>query len=286
MDRKDARVKIHGYRIETSEIENALMQLAEVERAVVSAHPTAAGEAQLIAHVIPRAGLIGKAENLRRALRKNLPGYMIPAHFIFLDQFPLTPHGKIDREALPSPPDPKQKVRRSERPRDLIELRLTGIWKSALGISVIGRQDDFFDLGGTSLQSVEVLLAIEEAFAMSLSSSVLVEYNTIERLAALIAGQVLGPSPNPLVLLRAADGGRPLFFIHTGQGEVTIYIPLARRLKERPVYGLQSVGLQGECWPLSSVEAMARRFLPKILAQGSAWPVSAGRHLHGRPGGV
>jgi amino acid adenylation domain-containing protein len=272
MDRKDARVKIHGYRIETSEIENALMQLAEVERAVVSAHPTAAGEAQLIAHVIPRAGLIGNAENLRRALRKNLPGYMIPAHFIFLDQFPLTPHGKIDREALPSPPDPKQKVRRSERPRDLIELRLTGIWKSALGLSVIGRQDDFFDLGGTSLQSVEVLLAIEESFAMSLSSSVLVEYNTIERLAALIAGQVLGPTPNPLVLLRAADGGRPLFFIHTGQGEVTTYIPLARRLKERPVYGLQSVGLQGECWPLASVEAMARRFLPEILAKDPHGP--------------
>jgi hypothetical protein len=107
---------------------------------------------------------------------------------------------------------------------------------------------------------------------MSLSSSVLVECNTIERLAALIAGQILGPTPNPLVLLRAADRGRPLFFIHTGQGEVTTYIPLARRLKERPVYGLQSVGLQGECWPLSSVKTMARRFLPEILAKDPHGP--------------
>jgi acyl carrier protein len=178
----------------------------------------------------------------------------------------------MDRAALPPPPDDHKNLRRRDRPRDLIETRLTQIWESALGLSPVGRHDDFFDLGGTSLQSVEILLAIEEAFAVSLPASVLAEYSTVERLAALIAGQVMIPSPSPLVTLRRAGGGRPLFFIHSGQGELTTYIPLARRLTPRPVYGLQSVGLQGECWPLTSVRAMARRFLPEILATDPAGP--------------
>lgn len=271
MDRKDTRVKFHGYRIELSEIQDSLMQQKEVAGAIVSVHTTPAGEAQLVAHIVPETGRLCTAETLRRALRRSLPGYMIPAHFLFLDQFPLTPHGKIDREALP-PPDGKKGVRRGERPRDLIESQLTRIWESALGASAIGRRDDFFDLGGTSLQSGEILLAIEETCGVSLPPSILAEHNTIERLAAVIAGQVLTPSPSPLVLLRGAKSGRPLFFIHNGQGDVTTYILLARRLPERPIYGLQSAGRQGECWPLSSVRAMARLYLPEIVARDPDGP--------------
>ena len=135
------------------------------------------------------------------------------------------------------------------------------IWQSVLGISGIGRQDDFFDLGGTSIQSAEVLARIEELFGASLSPSTLVEHSTIERLAGLVAGHVVIPSPSPLVTLRTADTGRPLFLVHSGQGEVTSYGLLVRRLAGRPIYGLQSVGLQGEGWPLMSIRAMARRYL-------------------------
>jgi amino acid adenylation domain-containing protein len=276
MDRKDARVKIHGYRVELSEIKDALAQHPDVENILVSARPTPSGDTELVAHVVPRAGQNCTAEILRHALRKALPAYITPAHFIFLEKFPLTPHGKIDREALPSPPDNKKILRRNERPRDLVETRLTKIWESALGISPIGRHDDFFNLGGTSLQSVEVLLHIEEAFGASLPPSILTEYSTVEKLAAMIAGHVVIPSPSPLVLLRGANDGRPLFLIHSGQGDVTTYGPLARRLKNRPIYGLQSIGLQGESWPLMSISAMARRYLPEIVAKDPTGPYLLG----------
>jgi amino acid adenylation domain-containing protein len=272
MDRKDAQIKINGYRVELFEIEDALTQLPEVEGAFVSARTMPNGDNQLVAHVIPRARQNCTAEILRNALHKSLPAYMTPAHFLFVEKFPLTPNGKIDREALPLPPDNKKNLRRSERPRDIVESRLTKIWESALGISPIGRHDDFFDLGGTSLQSVEVLLLIEEFFDASLPPSILTEYNTIEKLAAVIAGYVVIDSPSPLVLLHEANGGRPLFLVHSGQGDVTTYGPLSRRLQDRPVYGLQSVGLHGESWPLMSVPAMARRFLPEIISKDPTGP--------------
>jgi hypothetical protein len=113
-------------------------------------------------------------------------------------------------------------------------------------------------------------------FGAPLSPSTLIEYSTIERLAGLVAGYVLIPSPSPLVTLRAANTGRPLFLVHSGQGEVTSYGRLVRRLPGRPIYGLQSVGLQGEGWPLMSIRAMARRYLPEIVAKDPTGPYLLG----------
>src|SRR5208283_3370985 len=138
---------------------------------------------------------------------------------------------------------------------------------TVLNLPLIGRTDDFFELGGTSLQSVEVLLHIEELFDVSLPPSTLVESSTIEKLAGLLADHAAIPPPNPLVKLRDGDGGHPLFLIHTGQGDVTSFGLLARRLPNRPIYGLQSIGLRGDSWPLMSVPAMARRYLPEIIAK-------------------
>ncbi len=276
MDRSDARVKIRGYRIEISEVEAALAALPEVSEAVVCARPAPDGELQLIAYVVRRAGQNCTAEQLRRALRATLPGYMIPPAFVFQDQFPLSPNGKIDRQALPAPDDNRQKLRRHERPRDIVEAHLVNLWESVLGISPIGRHENFFDLGGDSLQSTQVLASIEDSFGASLPPSTLVEHGTIGRLAALITGNIVIASPSPLVSLRTADSGRPLFLVHSGQGDVATFGLLARRLAERPVYGLQSVGLQGEAWPLTTVADMARRYLREIKAVDSTGPYLLG----------
>lgn len=272
--RKDSRVKIRGYRVELSEIEEALTRLPEVERAVVVLRPLPDGDTQLIGYVVARDKGV-PADALRRALRATLPAYMVPAAFVFLEEFPLTPHGKIDRQALPAPAEPKHAIRRSDKPRDIVEITLVKIWETVLGIAPIGRHDDFFELGGTSLQSIEVLLHIEERLGPLLPPSTLAEYSTIERLAPVLAGHVVFASPSPLVTLRAEGEGRPLFLIHTGQGDVVTYAPLARRLRG-PVYGLQSVGLQGESWPLMGVPAMARRYLPEILAKDPTGPYLLG----------
>ncbi len=275
MGRKDTRVKVHGYRIEVYEIEDALVYQPEVEGAVVCTREAPNHDIQLVAYVVLRAGRKCTADTLRRVLRSTLPGYMVPTGFVFLEKFPLTPHGKIDRQALP-PPENRPPPSRAARPRDVVEAQLARVWQSVLGISRIGRHDDFFDLGGTSIQSAEVLARLEELFGASLSPSTLVEYSTIERLAGLVAGYVVIPSPSPLVTLRAADAGRPLFLVHSGQGEVTSYGLLVRRLTGHPIYGLQSVGLQGESWPLMSIAAMARRYLPEIIAKDPTGPYLLG----------
>ena len=284
MGRKDARVKVHGYRVELSEIEEALARQPDVAAAAVCPHEALNHELQLVAYVVLRPLAKCSAEKLRRVLRSTLPGYMVPAHFVFLEKFPLTPHGKIDRQALPSLTHfPKILSGRRPKPRDFIEGKLAQIWESALDVSPIGRNDDFFDLGGNSIQSAEVLARIDEAFGTSLSPSTLVEHATIEKLAALLADRVVIASRGPLVLLRGATAGRPLFLVHGGKGDVATYGLLARRLPDRPIYGLQSVGLQGESWPLMSIPAMARRYLSDIVATDPTGPyLLAGTCMGGR----
>jgi acyl carrier protein/pimeloyl-ACP methyl ester carboxylesterase len=173
---------------------------------------------------------------------------------------------------LPPAPENKNGLRCKQRSRKLVGRRLERIWESVLNISPIGCTDDFFELGGTSLQSVEVLLHIEELFGVLLPPSTLMEHSTIENLERLLEDRAAIPSFRPLVKLRDGGDGRPLFLIHTGQGDVACYGLLTRRLPGRPIYGLQSIGLQGESWPLMSVPAMARRYLPEIIAMDPTGP--------------
>src|SRR5262249_21409511 len=97
-------------------------------------------------------------------------------------------------------------------------------------------------------------------------------YNTIEKLSGLLAEQGTVYSPNVLVKLREGGDGRPLFLIHSGQGDVASYGLLVRRLSGRPIYGFQSPGMMGESWPLSDLRAMAERFLREILIRDPAGP--------------
>jgi pimeloyl-ACP methyl ester carboxylesterase len=145
-----------------------------------------------------------------------------------------------------------------------------------LKLPVIARTDDFFELGGTSLQAVEVILEMEKVFGVALPPSTLVERSTIAELAVLLTDYVVIPSLKPLVMLREGGAGRPLFLIHSGQGDVTSFGLLARRLPGRMIYGFQSVGMQGESWPLTSVEAMADRYLPEILEKDPTGPYLLG----------
>ena len=274
LGRADQVVKIRGQRVDVGEVEAALLATGLARDAAVNAPGDAAGERRLAAYIVPRAGADVSAQNFRRELRRQLPDHMIPNDFVVLEKLPQTMAGKIDRRALPLPPAPENKTGRDRRqkPRDMVERRLTRIWESTLNFSPVGRNDDFFELGGTSLQSVEVLLHIEEVFGVLLPPSTLVEHSTIENLAVLLADYAILPTAGPLVKLHEETGGRPLFLIHNGQGDAAAYGLLARRLPGRPIYGLQSIGLQGESWPLMSVAAMARRYLPEIIAKDPTGP--------------
>jgi acyl-coenzyme A synthetase/AMP-(fatty) acid ligase len=148
--RGDAQIKIRGYRVELGEIESALAGHAGVLAAVVTAQKGAAGEKQLVAHVVcNQAGTT--AADLRGFLKAKLPAYMLPSAIVFIDRMPQTRNGKIDRRALPHP-DGCNDGSNYLAPRNPTEEIVAGIWASVLGLEQVGVNDDFLAAGGHSLK--------------------------------------------------------------------------------------------------------------------------------------
>jgi amino acid adenylation domain-containing protein len=265
LGRVDQCVKIRGQRVDLLLVESALRGLGDVVEAAVIASVDQSGEARLAAFVVPRSDAGGSARSCRQRLRAALPASMVPDWIMPLPKLPLTAGRKVDRHALHQLPlTSTRPARHRPMPRDGIEKRLAVIWETTLGLEAIGRKEHFFELGGTSIDSVQVLVRIEDEFNLSLPPATLAEHATLERLAEVVALRAVSRAPSPLVPLRPAHAGRPLFLVHGGKGDITMYGQLARRLSDRPVYAFQAVGLNGEGWPLRSIPAMARRYVAEM----------------------
>ena len=152
--------------------------------------------------------------DITRYAAERLPDYMRPSRVVFLDALPLTPHGKIDRAALPAPE--RRAARDVMAPRDLIEMRLVAIWEDVLDARPIGVRDDFFDSGGHSLLAVRLMARVREAFATDLPLSDILRASTVERLADLLREGSACRS-GPLVPLQAG-GCRPTVFLRSRCG--------------------------------------------------------------------
>ena len=181
--RKDFQVKVRGYRIETAEIESALMQHAEVKQAAVVACDDECGDKRLIAYVVG-AGL--QLDKLRADLKAKLPDYMMPSSFVALDQMPLTPNGKLDRKALPRPDNARSDAVAYAAPRTLLEQQLVAIFAAVLKIDRVGIRDKFFDLGGHSLLAMQIVSRIREALKIEVPLLALFEAPTVADLATSI----------------------------------------------------------------------------------------------------
>jgi amino acid adenylation domain-containing protein len=186
--RRDHQVKLRGLRIELGEIEAALLGHPEVGRCVVLQREDAPGQKMLVGYVEGRAGASSPVrEELRAFLKGKLPDYMVPATFVLLEAFPLTPNGKIDRGALPAPDRSGAELAASFlAPRNATEEALAGLWSEMLGVERVGVQHDFFELGGHSLIAVQMVWKIRETFGVDVPLKALFEYPTIAELAALI----------------------------------------------------------------------------------------------------
>jgi amino acid adenylation domain-containing protein len=180
--RRDHQVKVRGFRIELGEIEAQLATHPQVNQAVAVASENERGEKQIVAYVVAAAEV--STDELRGHLSRKLPGYMIPAVFVFLDAFPLTASGKINRLSLPHPSS-AQAVTRKEfvAPRTSAEEILAGIWTDVLNVTEVGVNDDFFGLGGHSLLLARIASRIRESFSVDLSLRVLFEASTVAELA-------------------------------------------------------------------------------------------------------
>jgi amino acid adenylation domain-containing protein len=261
--RKDHQVKLRGFRIELGEIENVLLTHPEI-REVVLLVDVNKGDKKLVAYYIAAATL--SVSELREFLKQRLPDYMIPSAWVRMEQFPLTPNGKIDRKKLPSA---DQLVTESNQEliaaKDELEVRLIKIWEEVLGVHPIGVRDNFFELGGHSLIAVRLFSAIQQAFGKQLPLAVLFQSPTIEHLAKLLREQGWEPSWNCLVPLRPAGTAAPFFCVHAVGGNVLEYNALVQHFEsEHPFYGLQAVGLDGKTSPLTSIEEMAAHYLAEV----------------------
>jgi amino acid adenylation domain-containing protein/FkbH-like protein len=205
LGRCDRQVKVRGHRIELGEVEAALGALEEVSQCVVLARQQGDGPKQLVAYVVPRAGEAVTTSALRRALKRSLPEYMVPSVLMVLPAFPLTTNGKIDYRALPAPDQQRPELESSlVPPRNPEERALAAIWAEVLGIEQVGVRDSFFDLGGDSLLSVQVLAKAKE-HGLSFSLRHLFQHPTIEDLVATLrqsdAAPATLPATAPLSLL-------------------------------------------------------------------------------------
>jgi amino acid adenylation domain-containing protein len=192
LGRNDFQVKIRGFRIELGEIETRLAGCAGVREAIVVALGDAADGKRLVAYVIPeQADTPLSAADLRGQLMSELPDYMIPAAFVSMEAWPLTPNGKLDRRALPAPDASAVASRGYEAPIGEVEHAIASIWQELLGLERVGRHDRFFELGGHSLLAVQVVVRVQEMFNIKISLMDMFESNSIVDLAKLVASAQL-----------------------------------------------------------------------------------------------
>ncbi|HKN98220.1 MAG TPA: amino acid adenylation domain-containing protein, partial [Pseudonocardiaceae bacterium] len=197
--RTDDQVKIRGFRVELGEVETALRRHAGVAEAVVLAREDTPGHKRLVGYVVT-GGRVSAAE-LRAHLEAELPGYLVPADLVELDRLPLTANGKVDRAALPIPQT--RSTRAYVPPRGPAEEALAGVWAQVLGVRRVGAEDNFFDLGGDSILSIQVVsraaqlglrLTAKDVFLRQ-TLAALAACATAERPTVHDAGPVCGPVP-------------------------------------------------------------------------------------------
>lgn len=269
LGRADRQVKERGFRVELGEIESALDDLPDVKERVAEMRGEG-GERQLVGYLVPRdAAICADPEaretfiaRVRNHLGERLPSHMVPTAFLVVPEFPLTPNGKLDRQALPAPgsqsgPGPA----RYEAPRDELERGLTALWEKLLGRQRISIHDDFFDLGGHSMIAIQLLSQVDQQYGRALPLETLYEAPTVSRLAGVLRQNTPRPKWPNLVLLQPEGPGLPLFCVHGDQANYFIPRSLGAT---RPFYAFQHQGQEGDEIRLRTVESIAASYVRQI----------------------
>lgn len=188
LGRVDHQVKIRGYRIELGEIEAAISEHPEIREVVVIAREDSPGDNRLVAYFVSRLDKSIEESELRARLRDRLPEYMVPSRFIAMKSLPQTPNKKVDRRALPAPSNAAAGAETISRamPANEVESKIVGIWQELLGLSYVGREDNFFDIGGHSLLAIQAHRRLKESFEREFAVTDLFQFPTVSSLAAFI----------------------------------------------------------------------------------------------------
>lgn len=262
--RIDHQVKIRGYRIELAEIDAALSTHPDIVDALTVVREIG-GIKSLIAYILtgnPRPAV----GDLRLHAASKLPEYMVPSLFVFLDHFPLTVNGKIDRENLPDPLEAVDELHILKgRPQTEREVQLVEIFQQCMHLRAVRINDDFFEIGGNSIQAAIIFAHIRKKFQKELPLSTLIGHPTIEKLALVIDSEPVAGSHSSLVPIQSLGTRRPLFCVHGGWGNVLFYRFLSKYLgNDQPLYGLQAKGLIDNEEPYFRLEEMAAHYIKEI----------------------
>ena len=262
LGRVDQQIKLRGYRIEPDEISAVLMEHPEVQQAVVSVHE--GREKVLVAYAVLRDRATTNSEELWQYLSEKLPSHMVPARVVKLEALPRTPHGKLDRQALPAPGRDAYARGGYEAPIGAAEEALALIWAELLGVERVGRRDNFFEIGGHSILAVKLVSTLKQR-NIDISLAKLFAYPTIEMLASEVAVHGEAILEQGALPLRTTGNQTPLFLLPESSGEMLYGSYLTRHLTgDFPVYGLQLYPSRET--PMRTVEAMAAKLRQVIRA--------------------
>ncbi|WP_406737236.1 amino acid adenylation domain-containing protein [Streptomyces sp. NBC_00853] len=281
LGRDDAQVKVRGFRVEPAEVELAVTDLAErypgLRDAAVVARRHENGEVFLAAFLLGE-GTSEDLADVRERLRATLPDYMVPSHLQWVSQWPLTPSGKRDDAALRRAPlTAPGRAPATALPRDAYERTLTEMLADVLSLDSVGVHDSLFDLGGTSLSAMRLVVRIEQRYRVHIPLSEFLATPTPAGLAARLREGGARATFDPLVPIRPQGTRTPLFMVHPMGGNVLCYAGFARHLPDtQPLYALQAAGAEPGTAPLCTVEDLADSYLAALLTAQPHGPYTVG----------
>ncbi len=270
LGRKDFQAKIRGVRIDIAAIEAALAAQPGVDRALVMVREDRPGSQQLVAYLTP-AEQPPAVPSVRHALSKSLPQAMVPARYMVLDAFPLDTNRKIDRKALPAPDRTRPDLAEPYMPPETDRQRtIAACFAETLDLDQVGLNDDFFEMGGDSLQATELLLLLNARLEILCTPEFLFSAPTVAGLDQSFDDETRGGA---LVKLTPEVDGLPLFCIHGVGGFVLEYRLFAQRIgAEHPVYGVQNLRLIDRSEPPPDIAEMAEEAVAEIRHQQPQGP--------------
>ena len=202
LGRTDQQVKIRGHRVETGEVESALLRCTCISEAIVVARQSASGDTSLVAYVVAE-GRAADAQSLRSQLAQRLPDFMLPADWVFLESLPLDPNGKVDRKSLPAPDDARGKgTAAGVEAANELERTIADIWAQALQMPRVGVDDDFFALGGHSLMAAKVAFQIARRTGRDVKIAAVFAHPSVRSLAVFLEQTTAGDSASRPALAR------------------------------------------------------------------------------------
>ena len=273
-----------GEKVSPAEVDAVLMTHPKVSEAATFPipHPTLGEEVAVAVVQAPGARLTD--QELTKFLLQKLAGFKIPRRFFFIDKIPKSAAGKVQRYKLAEALDVGGNIASAagapaDRQPTPVETRLREIWAKALRVPKVGLDDNFFLLGGDSLQAVQLFLEIENAFGRRLPAACLFEAGTVSEMAELIER---GEAQGCMVPIQPYGTKPPFFCVHGNGGQVISYSAIARHLgSDQPFYGIQSIGWDGHTVPFTKTADMAAHYIAEMRKVQPHGPYYLGGYSYG-----